>query len=83
MRNPERVCVTAGEEIDTDIFTTHEFDMHESAFSRMRTLRDFKPILILDLYSKHMPEERITGSNIDLDLYASIYGKCFININLT
>jgi len=28
----------------------------------------FKPILDLDLYGEHMPEERITGSQIDLDL---------------
>jgi len=38
-------------------------------------LRGFKPILDLDLYVVHMPEERITGSKIDLDLSASIYGK--------
>ena len=38
-------------------------------------LRDFKQILDLDLYGEHMPEERITGSNIYLDLYASTYGK--------
>ena len=46
-------------------------------------LRDFKPILNLDLYGEHMPEERITGSKIDLDLsagvdlYASIYSKLY------
>ena len=33
-------------------------------------LRDFKSILDLDLYGEHMPEERITGSKIDLDLSA-------------
>ena len=33
-------------------------------------LRDFKPILNLDLYCEHMPEERITCSKIDLDLSA-------------
>ena len=27
-------------------------------------------MLNLDLYSEHMPEERITGSKIDLDLSA-------------
>jgi len=39
----------------------------------IRILRDFKPILDLDLYTEHMPEERITGSKIDLDLSASTY----------
>jgi len=33
-------------------------------------LRDFKPILDLNLYSEHMPEERIKGSKIGLDLSA-------------
>jgi len=49
--------------------------MTGSAFSRMT--RDFKPIPDLDLYSEHMPEERITGSKIELNLstlYVSIYG---------
>ena len=36
----------------------------------IRILRDFKPILDLDLYGEHMLEERITGSKIDLDLFA-------------
>jgi len=36
----------------------------------IRILRDFKPVLDLDLYGKHMPEERITWSKIDLDLSA-------------
>jgi len=36
----------------------------------IRILRDFRPMLNLDLYSEHMPEERITGSKIDLDLSA-------------
>ena len=48
--------------------------MTGSPFSQMmitiRNLMDFKPILNLDLYSEHMPEERITGSKIDLDLSA-------------
>ena len=48
--------------------------MTGSAFSRMTTmiriLRDFKPILNLDLYGEHISEERITGSKIDLDLSA-------------
>jgi len=61
--------------------------MTGSTFSRMTTmiriLRDFKPILDLDLHGEHMPEERITGSKIDLDLsagvdlYASIYSKLY------
>ena len=55
----------------------HEFDMTVSTFSwkttMIRILRDFKPILDLDLYTEHMPEERITGSKIDLDLSASTY----------
>ena len=33
---------------------------------------DFKPILDLDLYDEHMPEERITRSKIDLDLSAGL-----------
>ena len=48
----------------------YEFEMTGSAFSWMTTmiriLRDFKPILNLDLYGEHMPE---------VDLYASIYGS--------
>jgi len=36
----------------------------------IKILRDFKPILDLDLYGEHVPEERITGSKIDLDLSA-------------
>jgi len=44
----------------------------------IRILRDFKPILNLDLYGEHMPEERITGSNIDLDLSAgSVYTQAY------
>ena len=71
------VCLAASEEIDTDIFLQrtcwhHEFEMTGPAFSWMKTmiriLRDFKPILNLYLYGEHMPEERITGSKIDLDL---------------
>jgi len=38
----------------------------------IQILRDFKPILDLDLYSEHMPEEKITGSKIDLDLSAGL-----------
>ena len=51
--------------------------MTGSTFLRMATiiriLRDFKPILDLDLYHEHMPGERFTGSKIDLDLYKSKY----------
>jgi len=36
----------------------------------IQILRDFKPILDLDLYDEHMDEERITGSKIDADLSA-------------
>jgi len=36
----------------------------------IQILRDFKPILDLDLYDEHMPEERITKSKTDLDLSA-------------
>ena len=43
-------------------------------------LRDFKPILDLNSYSEHMPEERITGSKIGLNLSASIYST--FNIEL-
>ena len=36
------------------------------------------PILNLDFYGEHMPEERITGSKIDLDLSAqSIYMRVY------
>ena len=38
----------------------------------IRILRDFKVILNLNLYGEHMPEERITGSKIDLDLFAGL-----------
>ena len=38
-------------------------------------LRDFKPITDLNLNGENMPEERITGSKIDLDLSASIYSR--------
>ena len=38
-------------------------------------LRDFKPILELNLYSEHIPEERITGLKIDLDLSAVLTYK--------
>ena len=56
--------------------------MTGSTFLRMMTmiqiLRDFKPILDLDLYSEHMAEERITGSKIDLDLSAgSTYTRVY------
>ena len=44
-------------------------------------LRDFKPILDLDfcdLYGEQMPEERITGSKIGLDLSAgSTYTRVY------
>ena len=42
--------------------------------TKIQILRDFKPLLDLNLYGEHMAEERITGSKIDLDLYTSIYG---------
>ena len=56
--------------------------MTGSTFFRMTTmipiLRDFKPILDLDLYGEHMPEERIIGSKIDLDLSArSTYTRVY------
>jgi len=38
----------------------------------IRILKDFKPILDLDLYGEHIPGERITGSKIDLDLSAGL-----------
>jgi len=34
----------------------------------IRVLRDFKPIFDLNLYSEHLPEERITGPKTDPDL---------------
>jgi len=36
----------------------------------IQILSNFKPILNLDLYGGHMPEERITGSKIGLNLSA-------------
>ena len=60
----------------------HEFETTVSAFwgmtTTIRILRDFKPILDLDLYGEHMHEERITGSKFSLDLsaestYMSVY----------
>ena len=51
----------------------------------IRILRDFKPILDLNLYGEHMPEERNTRSKIDLDLsawstYMGVYMVPFIVI---
>ena len=52
----------------------HEFEMTGSVVSwvttMIRILRDFKPILNLDIYGEHIPKERITGSKIDLNLSA-------------
>jgi len=40
---------------------------------------EFKSIFNLDLYGEHMPEERITGSKIDLDLSAgSTYTRVYM-----
>jgi len=66
----------------------HEFETTGSVFSRMTTmisiLRDFKPILDLDLYGEHMPEERMTGSKIDLDLSARLtYTWVYMVYNFT
>jgi len=36
----------------------------------IRILKDFKPILGLNLYGELKPKERITGSKIDLNLSA-------------
>jgi len=45
----------------------------------IQILRDFKPILDLDLYGENMPEERITGSKIDLELSAgSTYTQVYM-----
>jgi len=56
------------------IFTKLLFGSHKQAFWQMTTmiriLRDFKPILHLNLYSEYRLEERITGSKIDVDLSA-------------
>ena len=44
----------------------------------IQILGDFKPILHLDLYGEHMPEEGITGSKIDLNLSAgSTYKRVY------
>jgi len=60
------LCVTADEEIDIHNALVDTMSLNDgSTFLRMTTmipiLRDFKPIVDLDLYSEHMPEERITG----------------------
>ena len=48
-----------------------------------RVLMDFKPILDLDLYGEHVPDERITGSKIDLGLSAgSTYTLVYTVISL-
>ena len=45
----------------------------------VRILRDFKPILDLDLYGEQLPEERITGSKIYLNLFArSTYTRVYM-----
>jgi len=67
------VCVAADEVIDTDLFTTHlltpwVWNDWVSSFVNDNNYSDFKPILNLDFYGEHMPEKRITGSKIDLDL---------------
>ena len=60
----------------------HEYETTGSAFSLMttmiRSLGDFKPILDLDLYGEHMPEERITRLKIYRDLSAgSTYTRVY------
>ena len=52
--------------------------LFERMTTMIRILRYFKPILDLDLYSEHMPEERITGSKIDRNLSAgSTYTRVY------
>jgi len=50
-------------------------------------MRSYLPVLDLDLYNEHMPEERITGSKLtQVDLYVSIYGNTYtdnISISIT
>jgi len=55
------VCITAGEEIDIDIFATHLLTpwVWNDWVNFNAILRDFKPILNLSLYGEHMHEERI------------------------
>ena len=87
------VCVTAGKEIDIDIFMTHllktwVWNGWVSFFpvtTMIQILRDFKPILDLDSYAEHMPEKRINCRVKNwsrlicrIDLYASIYSVCFL-----
>jgi len=49
----------------------------------IKILRDFKPILDLDLYGEHMPEERIAGSKIYFDLSAgSTCTRVYMVINI-
>jgi len=44
----------------------------------IQILRDFKPILDLNLYGEHTPEEIMTGSKTDLDLSArSTYTRVY------
>ena len=75
------MCVAASEEIDIDIFTTHLLTPWIWN-DWVSFLRDFKPLVDLDLYGEHMPEERITGSKIDLDISVrSTYARvCMVMI---
>ena len=89
-----RVCLsvslshTHGEEIDTDIFTTHLLTLWVwndwvSFFCEWRQWLGFWGILsqylTSTLYGEHMPEVRITGLKIDLDLSAgSTYMRVYI-----
>jgi len=59
-------CVAAGEEIDihnalADTMSLNDWVNFSQITTMIPILRDFKPILDLDLYGEHLPEERITG----------------------
>jgi len=69
------VCVADGEEIDIHYALADPRSLNDwvNFFVNDNNDSDFEPILDLDLYDEHMPEEIITGSKIYLHLYMSIY----------
>jgi len=84
------VCVTAGEEIDIhhELADTMSLNDWVNFFANDDNDLDFKPIPDLDLYSEHMPENRITGSKSYLDLsarstYTRVYTYIYIYIYIS
>jgi len=77
------VCVAADEEIDIhiDIFMMHlltpwvwnDWVNFSPMMTVIQIFRDFKPILELDLYGEHMPEERIDVNLSARSTYMWVY----------